>query len=158
MRLFWFVILGGAAACGGAADDKPTPYRHADPVFVLDVPAGYTAGPTREDPGGGTALDFQTTRSSHSLSVSWRPGGVSPADARAEWKTIHEATDERSKIVGEGELAGGGTWIETDYMTSSVHSWLKVGDVTVHCFSSGGGARSVPAALVNACKTLRPAP
>jgi hypothetical protein len=152
------LLLLVLAACGGSADDKPTVYRNADPTFVLDVPAGYTAKPTRQEPLGGTVLDFETGRSSLSLSVTWKPGG-SPADELAEWKAIHKATDEgRSKIVGEGELPGGGTWVATDFLTSSVWSWLKVGDLTLECFSSGGGVSRVPAALVNACKTLRPAP
>ena len=159
MRLVTCAILASVVACGGAADDKPTTYRNAAPPFVLEVPAGYTAGPTREDPAGRTVLDFKTGTSAHALSVTYYPDGGAPADELASWKRTFQATAEGgTKIVGEGALAGGGAWIATDYLTSSVESWLKVGDVTVRCSSSGGGVRRVPAALVNACKTLRPAP
>lgn len=152
-RATLFLIV--LAACGGGDDAKPTTYQHADPKFAIDVPGGYKVGEVREDHGAFT-LDIDEPRSAYSLSVAWSPARQTAAEELASYKQTLEATDKRSKIVGEGELPGGGGWIETDRMTSTVQAWLRVGDTMIRCSTSAGGLSSAPAALVGACKSLRP--
>jgi hypothetical protein len=114
------------------------------------MPAGFRARPPSADPPGGQRQSFLGP-GAHYIHLEWGPGDGRDAVAyREEARRIKaQATSER--IVGTGELPGGGAWLETDHLDGLVLAWLVVGDATVICTAGG------PALVLAGCKSLRPA-
>jgi hypothetical protein len=139
MRSITMLLL--AAGCAGGDDPRPktTTYRHAAPAFALDVPADATP-----------EADGDELRWGHDLTVRWEPPMI--ADLQGEVDLARKLQD-HFEVRGEGELAGGGRWLEL-YLENppednhEVWAWLRIGDQQVTCHSSQRRAA--------ACKTLRP--
>ena len=144
------LVVTGFAACERGGKEGPRLHRNVDPAFELEVPAGFRARPTSDDPPGGRRQSF-IGPGTHYLHLEWGPrDGRDAVASRDEAGRIKEqATSER--IVGTGELPDGGAWLETDHDDGLVLAWLVVGDAMVVCTAGG------PALVLAGCKSLRPA-
>ncbi|MCA9675630.1 MAG: hypothetical protein KC464_11385 [Myxococcales bacterium] len=136
--------------CGG--DSKPAVHVNQDPPFAIDVPSGFRPAAPTDAALGGKEMRFDGPASDW-LFLEWKASPESPAEHRSRAWQIKEATAEGIERVGEGDLAGGGVWLETSRKgEASVSAWLRAGDVLIEC--TGSGRPAVRAA----CKSLRPPP
>jgi hypothetical protein len=146
------IACGLAGACGKSDAPKSgggaKPYTHADPPFVLDVPAGFEPAPEFESAEGGRTLRFDGPHASDYLAVTWlEADGSTAVERRDSLAATSEATGE--KVVAKGDLPGGGAWVEYEALQGGVQAYLVVGGMMVGCQSDGKP-------VMTACKTLRP--
>lgn len=144
------IACGPAGACGKSDAPKSggsSAYTHADPSFVLDVPAGFEPAPEFDALEGGRTLRFDGPHASDYLAVTWAPDTRTAVERRDSLAESSEATGQ--KVLDKGDLPGGGAWLQYDSLQGGVQAYLVVGGTMIGCQSDGKP-------VVAACKTLRP--
>ncbi|HEY8143745.1 MAG TPA: hypothetical protein VIG06_13770 [Kofleriaceae bacterium] len=152
MRPVTCVVLVGAAACGGG-DGKEL--RHERPGFTAKVPSDLNVGADRPDESGGASLSVANADMSEEVFFVWSPSG-SPTDPVPQFER-HKKHEDLTRVVSEGELAGGGRSIHIERGNRVfVHSVVSSDGFGIECTASWPIAKPARAALADACKTLQP--
>ncbi len=141
------------AACGGGGDG--TELRHERPGFRAKVPSDLKVGADKPDAEGGASLSVANSDLSEEVFFTWSPSG-SPTDPVPQFDR-HKRHEDLTKVVSEGELAGGGRYIHIERGNRVyVHSVLASDGFGIECTVSWPTAKPARAALAEACKTLQP--
>lgn len=147
----WVVLLA-AVGCGGG---DGTELRHQKPGFRAKVPSDLKIGADKPDPEGGASLSVANADMSQEVFFTWSPSG-SPTDPVPQFDR-HKKHEDLTKVVSEGELAGGGRYIHIERGNRVyVHSVVTSDGFGIECTVSWPTAKPASAALADACKTLQP--
>lgn len=151
-RVTWLVLVGLTGCGDGGAGGE---LRHEKPGFRAKVPTDLKVGADKPDQEGGASLSVANADMSQEVFFTWSPTG-SPTDPVPQFDR-HKRHEDLTKVVSEGELAGGGRYIHIERGNRVfVHSVVASDGFGIECTVSWPTAKPASAALAEACKTLQP--
>jgi hypothetical protein len=127
---------------------------NAVPPYCIKLPAGYTVKQARTTPTRGS-IDYDTGTTTDLLTVSYDGTAIAAIakDVEGEMKFGGD------KLEKKGDLPGGNKWFQgthADY--SRIVTLIKGTGMTFKCSFAYQAKKPPPAAAVDTCKSLVPAP